>query len=167
MSEGNGSTKKPFKREPLIDTRIKLAEFVATDYRAVLEQGTTLDEIKEPKFWAHCAVKLRQYDEIRCIEESGAFRAHLLVTACDRNWAMVEVLDYKQLREQTPVEATPKAPTLEEYRVAWRGPHHKWCAERVSDNQRLFSGGQSKLEAETWLAQHSNTLSKTVVAAAA
>lgn len=162
MSEGNGSTKKEMKRAPLSDARCKQSEFISTNWRAVLEQGTTLDDIKEPKFWSYCAVKLRQFDEITVIEESGAFRTHVIVTACDRTWATVAVITHTPLREQTAEEAQPKAPTLEEYRVAHRGPIHKWRVERVSDGFVLFKEGQTKVEADTWLAQHRDTLAKTV-----
>ena len=162
MAEGNGSTHKSHKREPLSDARIKQSEFVSTNYKAILEQGTTLDEIKEPKYWSFCAVKLRQYDEIIAIEESGAYRTHLLVTACDRNWATVAVISHTELRDKTAEESEPKAPTLEEYRVAYRGPIHKWRVERVSDNSVVHKEAQTKIEADTWLAQHRATLAKTV-----
>ena len=162
MAEGNGSTKKPLKREPLIAPRFKQAEYACTTYRAVLESGTTADELKEPKFWSHVAAMLRQYDEIVAIEESGAYRAHLVVTACDRKWAMVHVLKFDELRAQTPEESDEKQPTLEEYRVCYRGPHHKWRVERVSDNHVLFKEGQTRIEADTWLAEHRATLAKFV-----
>lgn len=162
MSEGNGSTPKESKREPLVAPRVKQAGYLYTHHDICFPQGTTLEDIKNPKYWSFVAVLLKQYDRIVATEESGAFSADLIVTACDRTWAVVEVMNFKQLREATAEESQPKAPTLEEYRVAYRGPHHKWRVERVSDNHILFKEGQTKIEADTWLTQHRNTLAKTV-----
>lgn len=164
MSEGNGSTKAPLKREPLIAPRIKQAEFANTLYRAYPEKGVTIDEIKEPKYWSHVASMLKQYDKVEVIEETGAYFAELLITGCDRNWATVEVIHFKALREKSAEESEEKAPTVEEYRVAHRGPHHKWRVERVSDGKVLHHGAQTKLEADAWLEQHRGTLAKFVAA---
>ena len=154
---GNGSTQKEFKREPLIAPRIQLAEYASNRWRVVLEQGTTIDEIKEPKFWAHVASKLRQFDDITAIEESGAFRADLMVTACQRTWATVVVLGLHKLHEGEVVAAAQPQPEAE-FSVGFAGPHHKWRVVRKSDNEVLHKGAQTEAEANTWLSDYRKTI---------
>ncbi len=142
-------TPKKSKREPLVPSRIQLADQASNRWRATLEAGTTLDEIKDPGYWAHFASKLHQYDDIVCIEESGAFRADLMVTACARTWATVKVLALHKLEES---EAAAPTQASQDYRIEWAGPHHKFRMVRGTDNEVIRDGLQTKAEAQAYLA---------------
>lgn len=146
MSEGNGSSKK--KRAPLVAPRFTYAEQSRNLHRAVLEHGTTLDEIQDPQFWSYVGVTLRPFDKIEVVEEAGAFYAELLVTRCDRNFAMVEVLAHKPLQAIKADEADA------DIEARWRGPHHKWCAVRRNDGAVLKDGMQSRAEVAVFIQEH-------------
>jgi hypothetical protein len=152
MSEGNGSTSKQRKREPLVAPRMAQAEFKRNYFSAVLEAGTTVEEIQEPMFWSYVGTKLRQFDRIEAIEESGAFFVELLVTACDRNWANVHVLGFHDLVQKGVLVAPVK--TDSGHKVEWAGPHHKWRVLRTADNEVIRKEFQTEAEAQAWLADH-------------
>lgn len=151
MSEsGNGSNKKELKREPVHAGRWKTEEYVNTTHRVVLEQGTTRDEFTEPRFWSHLAVNFKPYDIIRVTEETGAYYAELLVTNCDRLYACVEVLNFKDLNPQADAKVAESAASIT---AEWKGPTLKWCAIRKADNARV-KDGMSKAEALTFCAEY-------------
>ena len=152
MSEGNGSTSKKRKREPLVAPRLAQAEFKRNYWSAVLEAGTTVEEIQEPMYWSYVGTKLRQFDRIEAIEESGAYFVELLVTACDRNWANVFVLQVHELAKKGAL-VSPSKPD-ESFKVEWAGPHHKWRIVRTADNEVIRKEFQTEAEAAAWLADH-------------
>ena len=147
----NGTTHKATKRNPLVAPRLVQAEQQRVSWRAIVEAGTTIDEIKEPSFWSYVGVELHQFDRIEVIEESGLYFADLLVVACDRNWATVKVLAFCDLREGEAVVASGAEAT---HVVEHAGPHHKWRVKRLSDGEILRKEMQTKGEADGWLAEH-------------
>lgn len=131
--------------------RFKAAEYERTIYVANVAEGTTIESVTDPGFWAHVAAKLRPFDRIEVREDTGAYWAELLVLSADRLWAKVHVL---QCHELDAVQVADNA----EYEVMWRGPHHKHSVIRKADRSMVKHGFASKAEAATWMANHAKAM---------
>ena len=84
----NGVQPEP-KRAPQIgEGRVMGSEYARQDWVANLEDGTTLEDIMRPEFWSHNAARFQPYATIECRAEDGTWIAYLVVTGCDRTWAM-------------------------------------------------------------------------------
>lgn len=126
--------------------RHRLAEEVRNLWVVNAEEGTTIQDVMEPGYWAHVAQLLRPYDHIEVRLETGEWIAELLVISQGLNWAKVHMLHHHNLSVST--EAPPAS---QKHEVKYRGPQHKWCVVRLSDRQVLDSGRDSAADANAWL----------------
>ena len=63
-----------------------------------------------------------------------------------RNWArMFE----RQRYELVPPSEMPPVPA--QYKVEWKGPHHKFCAIRVQDKSTVQEGFPDRAAADAWV----------------
>lgn len=129
---------------------MQLAEYKYNEWAADPEQGTTLEDMLDPSYWAHSARNLKSRDKIIVWEESGAFYAELLVIDAGANWAKVEQLEYKELHDR----ADSRAVHIDNHEVKWNGPHDKWVVIRDSDRAKLVSKQPTRKAAMTWLEDH-------------
>lgn len=135
--------------------RFKGSEFARHDYVVDAEEGTKLEDITNPAYWAHCAPQLAPMDRIDVRLETGEWLAELLVVRCDRNWAAVKLLHHYDLTEVVNSSDTPSTPHL----IKFGGNHHKWRVIRKADSEPIMSGLETKEAAEAWLRNYeSNTL---------
>lgn len=138
------------KRSPIISPdRMRLAEYERQDWVANVEYGITLDDIREPGFWAHMASQMRPYDHVEVRAEDGSWVAYLIVTGCDRTWAKVCV--------DRVVNLTTKDVSLSQearHEVVWKGPHHKWAVIRLSDSEMVKNEFADKEAASAWMREH-------------
>lgn len=144
---------KPKSKPVLMPDRFGEAEFKRHDWVADVEVGITLDDVMEPSFWAHNAVKMSPYDQIQVRAEDGTWIAYLVVMFCERNWARV-MLD-RVLKVQQNTEAPTESIA---HRIEWKGPHHKFGVIRTKDSEMLHSGFVTKDEAAVWLKNHEKAL---------
>lgn len=131
--------------------RHRLAEQVRNAWVVNAEEGTTIQDVLEPSYWAHVARELKPYDHIEVRLETGDWIAQLLVISQGLNWAKVHMLQKHDLAMSQ--EAPPSS---QKHEVKWRGPQHKWCVMRLIDNQALQTG-MEKDEASAWMRNYERT----------
>lgn len=136
---------------------LELFEQVSTRYDAEIAQGVQPEALLVPAFWAHQAMRLRPYDEIRARATDGTWIAYYLVVDCSRNWAKVQLLTMYRLTTSDVAltqasEAEVKA-FIDAHLVKHRGPH-KYSIVRKADNAVLTEGIQLKEDAIAWLEKH-------------
>jgi len=129
--------------------RCKQAEFTRTLWSVYAEQGTPLEDVTKPAFWAHVAAKLKPLDRVEVYEETGKYWAELMVLSVGKMEARMTVLRKHDL--QTP---TVPAIDLGDYEVNWGGPHQKHRVVRKSDKEVIKDGFGTKEEAQLWLTDH-------------
>ena len=136
----------------LSPTRMKSAEYERVVYVVTVPVGTNKDDMENPAFWSHVAMKLKPWDrlEVRC--DDGAFFAEYLILACDRLWAKVKELSFVELNAKE-TELTD----VSEYKIQWKGPHLKFCVIRTKDGGMLKER-MEKDEASLWLKEYLNTV---------
>lgn len=118
------------------------------------QRGTTLEDVKDKDYWKHVARNIKPHDEIIVISEDGAWRAHLFVNNADVVWAVVTVLDYKDLANQERPQTQE-----EEYDITWTS-FGKFAITKKGNEHLgpLKDGFQTKVEAYTWLDGHLKTI---------
>ena len=142
-------------RAPVIPNgRIKLAEYERQDWIANIEYGTTPEDVVRPSYWALVASQMKPYDHIEARAEDGSWIAYLIVTGCDRVWARVAVDRIIKLTTQDVALSQQVS-----HEVVWKGPQHKFSVIRLSDQERIKDGFQSKDDASTWLKEYERTVS--------
>ena len=136
---------------------LKAFEYISTRHDALVPQGVNIEDLLNPAYWAHHAVKLRPWDEIRARAEDGTWVAFLQVLASDRTWARCQLLAKHNLG--TADIALTQAAEEEvkrlkaEYKIAYAGPE-KYRVVRRADNNVMQSGLQQKADAELWLERY-------------
>lgn len=148
----------PEKSYRLKESRLKaqLHGFENTFWLAVIEHGTPYDEVLKPDFWAHVAEPRRMKigDEIVVVPDDGSYRAKLFVRDVGRVWVKVEELTKKDF----DAVVAPVGDTASEFRVEWKGPHHKHSVVRISDNEIIQGGFKSAGDARLWMAEHAKAM---------
>lgn len=129
--------------------RLQVSDYEMTTFTLTVEKGTTKEDLINPAFWAHIAVKFRPWDLIYVRSDEGTFFAEYLVLSCGRNWAQVKEKSYMNLTS-SDVSLT-QAAAQDGYKVEWKGPHVKFAVIRNSDSAKIKDSFQTKEEAQTWL----------------
>jgi hypothetical protein len=141
------------KHQKMLDPqRIKLAEVVRRDWVFTAEVGTTVEDLKDPNFWALAALQLSQFDHVEVRMETGEWVAELMVAECERTWARMHLL---QVHDFGGPSAEPASATGK-YRVEWKGVHRKFAVIRNSD-ATVLKEGMSKADANLWMSNHERT----------
>ena len=136
---------------------LKPFEYISTRHDALVAQGVTVEDLLNPAYWAHHAVKLRPMDEIRARAEDGTWMAYLVVLASDRTWARCQLLSKHNLG--TADVALTQANEAEVkrqkglYTISFSGPE-KYRVIRKADKNVMSSGHEQKQDAERWLDRH-------------
>lgn len=122
--------------DQLTPKRIHDAEHARRQWTAVVPEGTTIEDIKEPSYWAHVSNRVKQMDRIEIFCEDAAWWAEVLVVESLRAAAKVAVLNHLVLSKEeiSVIEADP------EYEVAYKGPVKKHCIIRLSDKVIVKEG---------------------------
>jgi len=139
--------------------RLKPARFKAqhhgyenTEWRAIIEFGTPYDEVLKPDFWAYVAEvgRIKIGDDIIVMPDDVSYRAHLFVRDVGPKWLKVHQLDRIEFDEAAPAADVDST----EFRVEWKGPHHKHAVIRIADNEMILTGFKSSADARVALATH-------------
>jgi len=142
------------KRSIQIDPgRMRLAEYDRQDWVANAPEGTVIEDITEPSFWSLMAAQMKPYDRVEIRADDGTWLAEVLVLGCDRTWARVHLLNHYKL-STADVSLTQSV----RHESFWRGPQHKWCVKRLTDNEIVKSGCATREEASTWLREHEKVM---------
>lgn len=137
----------------LMPARMSHAEFVRQDWVATAEEGTTIEDVLDPNYWSNMAAQMKPYDRIEVRVDTGEWLLELLVMNTDRNWASVVVLHQHDLQPEDGEVAVPEA-----FAAKFRGPLHRWCVVRKSDNEVLESKLESKEAASEWIRRYEQTI---------
>jgi len=149
-----GAAQRPRVTTQATPMRMRLAEIERHDWVNNAEFGTTLDDVKEPGYWAHMAKQMTPYDHIECRVDDSTWLAHLLVLEVGRNWARVMVLNHWRL------DGSDVAQTIlqEQFRIDWKGPQHKFAVIRVRDNAMISKEHRTREQAQDALRNFERTL---------
>ncbi len=132
----------------LMPDRFTEAEVKEHRWLVDAEVGTTIEQLKDPAYWAHVAKDMEPFDEIKVRAEDGSWVAYLLVKYAERNYAVVVVDRVLTLEAETmPLPST-------KHEVKYKGQLHRHCVIRTSDQKMVASGFRSKIEADQWIIQH-------------
>lgn len=145
----------PKKRAVVLDPqRMQTAEYVRRDWVCTAEEGTVVDDVLDPGYWAHIANQLTVYDRIEVRIDTGEFLLELLVKQKGRNWAQVALLHHHDLVGDVKTgEAVG-----EDFEAVWKGPLLKWCVLRKSDTQLMEQKLASKGAALEWISGYERTI---------
>lgn len=131
--------------------RVKPAEYLRTIHVATPEAGTTVEDLLDPTFWAHCARGFHISDRIEVIPEDNAYYAELYVQEVSRNSVKVVLFAHHVLAPQEEESAG-----TDEYAIRWSGPHTKYRVVRKKDNAVLQDGFTDTASARKWLSTYEN-----------
>jgi hypothetical protein len=143
MSDAKAPTVLPLHPNNLVE-----AEVARRLLRVVPLVGVTLEQMKQPEYWAHVARSLQPNDKLEVLAEDGTWYAELLVRDATMTGARVVVLMYKDLDDGG-------APALE--RADLDVTHHpslKWTVIRKKDKKRLAENLPDRQAAQQWIANN-------------
>lgn len=131
-------------------SRRKLAEHEHNNHVVYPITGTTLEQMLNPKYWAHVAREMRLYDKIEAIVEDGSMEYEFRVLSVGKNEVFVA------LRHSVELGQVPQSTSLpSDYKVEWSGPHSKHRVKRGNDVIRdKFDTAEA---ARQWLVNHINS----------
>lgn len=110
-----------------------LAAHQYRQFHATVPDGTTVDELKSPDFWALVKNDLSQYCEIRCVSTDGSFYALVLITYVDAISAIPRVLF---AFKEEPISPTAHAQQQQRFYAERRG-NLGWCVIDRETNKPL------------------------------
>lgn len=113
------------------------------------EEGTTVEDVLDPQYWAHVAAEMEPYARVEVLLETGEWMLELMVINRGRNWAQMHLLHKHDLQERSET-----MPVAQKHRIEWKGPQRKHAVIRIADSQVIQDGFSSKQEAGVWLANH-------------
>lgn len=142
------------KPRKLHASRCQLAEQARNVYSAVLESGTTMDELKEPSFWAHVSgpKNFRPMDRIEVMPEDGTFWAELLVLNAGPMFAKVYVMRHHEIGE------VGTSSLSDAFQIGWKGPVRQYAVIRAKDNTIMQDKFASRETAMGWLAENAKSM---------
>lgn len=133
----------------LATNRIQPVEFMRTIWYVTPENGTPLEAVLDPKYWAHVSWQFKPRDRIEVDADDGSYFAELMVIDAGRLFAKVELL---RKHEFTSTEVEGE---MSLYEVKWAGRHAKWRVLRKADRVVLKDGFEDRQAADLWAASHS------------
>lgn len=123
-------------------------DHLSNRYAAVVGEGVEPEHLLNPAFWAHQAVRLRPYDEIRVHAQDGTWLGYYVVLDCSRTWAKVKELALHRL---STTDVSLSEAEVQAFREAHKLVHrqqHKWSIVRKADNAVLAEGIEQKEDAQ-------------------
>jgi len=108
------------------------AEHINTRWTALIKADEK-ESIANPEFWTQVSEKLKPFDHIEVQTEDRTFWADLLVLACGRGWATVQVLNFVEV-ENVSIDSVEE---VEGLKIIHRGPQLNWCVIRKNDGTIL------------------------------
>lgn len=125
--------------------QFKEAQFVFKTFSARPEEGTVVEDILAPAYWANIAEQLQPGSRIEVMPLDGAFFAELIVVSANRTAAVVVPLRVVQLTSSVD-GADVDGGEDPEYFVKFRGPR-KFCVIRNADGQPVIEDIDTKEQA--------------------
>lgn len=143
--------KEQLKRALILNPqRMGLAEQMRQDWVVNAEEGTSVQDVLDPGYWAHMAQHLQLYDHIEVRLETGEWILDLIVLDVGRTYARVYLANKHSFDE---VDTAPPVGAIT-HKVEWKGPQRKYVVIRNSDSAALQEGFATKPEALAWMENH-------------
>jgi len=152
--EAQAPVTKPAQTMKLRHNRMERAEVQRTQWLVTCEPNTKPEDLLNPAYWAHVAIKFNPRDVLEVWAEDGEWYAECMVRATDRTWAKVHIKQLIKFED----EDVPALHQLLDYNVMWRGPHRKWSVMRLSDRSVVKEDCKTSDEAQSWLTAHRRTI---------
>jgi hypothetical protein len=130
--------------------RMNLAEQLRQDWVVNAEEGTTVNDVISPGYWAHMASQMQPYDRVDVRLETGEWLLELIVLAVGRNYAQVFVAQQYTFAE-SKIGSDDTAVT---HKVVWKGPQHKHAVIRIADGAMIQEGFSKQSDATIWMENH-------------
>ena len=125
----------------------------------VLEHGTTLDDVRQPEFFAHVARLCKPGDEIKFKTEDFTIWGLAIVLRADAHALTVKVLQYHDLTDKEGViESVSDAAKASDFEIKHRGPVGQHSIIRKSDKTVVREGFRTLKEAEQALGEYVKAL---------
>jgi hypothetical protein len=140
------------KRAVILDPqRIGLAEQLRRDWVVNAAAGTTINDVLQPAYWAHCSQEFTVYDRIDVRVETGEWALDLIVMDVGRNYARMFVA-HRYTFAEVDVPEIPADPIA--HKVEFKGPHLKWVVIRLADGAQVQDRLKTEKEAVEWMQNH-------------
>lgn len=111
--------------------RLSEAEFARGDYRALVPEGVSYDDVLSPGFWRLVAGRFRRGDMIEALNERMTWHARLIVVAVDRP---TQTLELRQISHTELKPARAAAAERTGFTAIDGGLHDGWMIVRDFDN---------------------------------
>lgn len=155
----------------IVDSRFRLAEHQRQAYRATLEKGTTVEDLRDPDFWRLLSARVRPGDTIEATWEDGSGFAMLYVRAIPGAGRLVVELLFGGLFDQEDdgldLPALPGAGQIDVQdgvRVEYAGQHDLWRVVLEADGRVIKSGLGLQREARRQRTVYLQTLNRPAAA---
>jgi len=136
-------------------SRMGGSEYLRQDWVCTAEQGTQIEDLLDPAYWAHVSAQFKPYDHVEVRIDDGTWLVQLLVLEASRNWARVHLLQEHKL---TTSDVSQTQATAPKHKVEWKGPHLKHCVIRIADSEVVKDGISDKRDAYLWMNNHEKVL---------
>jgi len=141
-----GNPKLARERFHFIETKFQ-------DYAAIVPEGTTTEDLEKPEYWSIVANISKAGGHIRVQCEDGSWEAECSIRGVGPTWVSVKVLHIHRFEPEKIREEDV------DYRVYWRGQHHQWAIQRLSDKAIIKNNLTSRMEADSALIDHRKAMS--------
>lgn len=131
--------------------RLGLVEHAWNTHAANVPEGTTLDDVLKPDYWAHYARDIRPMDVLWVYSEDATWEAQLRVM-------FVSTTEVKtSLLWEVTHEKGAEVFESDTHEVVWKGPVKKFAVVR-KDNKEVIADGFLKSEAYNYMRKHLRNL---------
>lgn len=134
--------------------RCQTQEIVRNWWVVNAEPESTPEDYVNPSYWANYSRDFKPLELIEVRKDDGAYWGLFIVLATDRTYTKVGLIIEKNLTTKD-VAMTQAALA---FTYAWKGPTKKHCVIRLSDQQIVHEGEQTKTDALRWLAENEASL---------
>ena len=133
-------------------TRLMTQEQAIMVYFVTADEGTTLDDVMKPTYWAHVCRQMLPGHEIKVMCADGSWWAHLLVRSAGSTQATVWPMNHIEFGSEVAV------PNESPFMAKYRGPAHRYCAVRKDGGSVEKVGFETLDDANSWIVAQSKAM---------
>lgn len=137
----------------ILEQRLKQVEYARNVWAVTPESATKFEDVLSPAYWSHVARTIQKGDRIEILPADQSYFAELYVLSRTDNEVRVAVLRKVEL---VGADASSPASTGD-YDVKHRGGAG-WSVIRKVDKAVMFEKGNTRAEAESWLAARTDSV---------
>ena len=128
------------------DRNVKMADVARNRWRVVPEPGTKFTDMLAENYWGISAAKFTAGDILEIASPANEFYGELLVLSKGQNFVKVRQISYVEFEQAASVSDL-------DYEVKHRGGAG-WSVRRKKDGVVMFEKGETREQAEKWVAEH-------------